>query len=196
MDKIYDGLTFDKYPWEHLATADRLSYRSYDMFMITILVCKFDDEVTSRSVVVRANYTYTGFGAAHNRAAADIIRTGPIAQFLTSLLLLQTQEISLAGTLHQIVHIYPVRINHAVQILSPLRWIRVAVPSYGRDYRLYLKAVRIRQKADGRFVVIRLHICGANIRHNYETGFKVVTFVLHLRAGNQGNYGKNCARKN
>ena len=35
MDKIYDGLTYDKYPWEHLATADRLSYRSYDTFMIT-----------------------------------------------------------------------------------------------------------------------------------------------------------------
>ena len=44
MDKIYDGLTFDKYPWEHLATADRLSYRSYDMFMITkclFMICLY-----------------------------------------------------------------------------------------------------------------------------------------------------------
>ena len=35
MDRIYDGLTFDKYPWEHLGTGDRLNYRAYDMFMIT-----------------------------------------------------------------------------------------------------------------------------------------------------------------
>ena len=35
MDRIYDGLTFDKYPWEHLGTDDRLNYRAYDMFMIT-----------------------------------------------------------------------------------------------------------------------------------------------------------------
>ena len=44
MDKIYDGLTYDKYPWEHLATADRLSYRSYDMFMITkclFMICLY-----------------------------------------------------------------------------------------------------------------------------------------------------------
>ena len=35
MAKIYDGLTFDKYPWEHNGTGDRQNYRSYDMFMIT-----------------------------------------------------------------------------------------------------------------------------------------------------------------
>ena len=34
MDRIYDGLTFDKYPWEHMGTGDRLSYRSYDLTMI------------------------------------------------------------------------------------------------------------------------------------------------------------------
>lgn len=35
MAKIYDGLTFDKYPWEHLGTGDRLCYRAYDMFEIS-----------------------------------------------------------------------------------------------------------------------------------------------------------------
>ena len=35
MDKIYDGMTFDKYPWEHFGVGDRQSYRAYDMFMIT-----------------------------------------------------------------------------------------------------------------------------------------------------------------
>ena len=34
MDKIYDGLTFDKYPWEHLGTGDRLNYRAFDLTMI------------------------------------------------------------------------------------------------------------------------------------------------------------------
>ena len=35
MDCIYDGLTYEKYPWEHLGTGDRMNYRAYDMFMIT-----------------------------------------------------------------------------------------------------------------------------------------------------------------
>ena len=34
MANIYDGLTFDKYPWEHMGTGDRKSYRAYDMYMI------------------------------------------------------------------------------------------------------------------------------------------------------------------
>ena len=32
--KIYDGLTFDKYPWEHLGIGDRQAYRAYDLTMI------------------------------------------------------------------------------------------------------------------------------------------------------------------
>lgn len=35
MDQIYDRLTFDKYPWEHLGIGDRQYYRAYDLFMIT-----------------------------------------------------------------------------------------------------------------------------------------------------------------
>ena len=35
MAKIYDGLTLEKYPWEHFGVGDRQNYRSYDMFMIT-----------------------------------------------------------------------------------------------------------------------------------------------------------------
>ena len=35
MDRIYDGLVFNKYPWEHIGIDDRKSYRAYDMFMIT-----------------------------------------------------------------------------------------------------------------------------------------------------------------
>jgi len=35
MDRIYDGLVFNKYPWEHMGIGDRKSYRAYDMFMIT-----------------------------------------------------------------------------------------------------------------------------------------------------------------
>ena len=35
MASIYDGLTFEKYPWEHLGIGDRTNYRAYDMFMIS-----------------------------------------------------------------------------------------------------------------------------------------------------------------
>lgn len=34
LDRIYDGLTFDKYPWEHLGIGDRQAYRAYDLTMI------------------------------------------------------------------------------------------------------------------------------------------------------------------
>ena len=34
MAKIYDGLTFDKYPWEHMGIGDRQAYRAYDLTMI------------------------------------------------------------------------------------------------------------------------------------------------------------------
>ena len=34
MDRIYDGLVFDKYPWEHMGPGDRKSYRAYDLTMI------------------------------------------------------------------------------------------------------------------------------------------------------------------
>ena len=34
MDKIYDGLTFAKYPWEHMGINDRKNYRAYDIAMI------------------------------------------------------------------------------------------------------------------------------------------------------------------
>ena len=34
MDKIYDGMTYDKYPWEHMGTGDRQNYRAYDLNMI------------------------------------------------------------------------------------------------------------------------------------------------------------------
>ena len=34
MAAIYDGLTFEKYPWEHMGIGDRQNYRAYDMIMI------------------------------------------------------------------------------------------------------------------------------------------------------------------
>ena len=34
MAAIYDGLVFNKYPWEHLGTGDRQTYRANDMIMI------------------------------------------------------------------------------------------------------------------------------------------------------------------
>ena len=34
LDRIYDGLVFDKYPWEHIGIDDRKSYRAYDLTMI------------------------------------------------------------------------------------------------------------------------------------------------------------------
>ncbi len=34
MDRIYDGLVFNKYPWEHIGIGDRKSYRAYDLTMI------------------------------------------------------------------------------------------------------------------------------------------------------------------
>ena len=35
MDRIYDGVTYDKYPWEHLGIGDRQYYRAYDLTMIS-----------------------------------------------------------------------------------------------------------------------------------------------------------------
>ena len=34
MDRIYDGLTYEKWPWEHMGIVDRQKYRAYDMIMI------------------------------------------------------------------------------------------------------------------------------------------------------------------
>lgn len=34
MAAIYDGMTYDKYPWEHMGTGDRLNYRAYDLSML------------------------------------------------------------------------------------------------------------------------------------------------------------------
>ena len=44
MDKIYDGMTYDKYPWEHLGTEDRKCYRGNDLLMITkclFMICLY-----------------------------------------------------------------------------------------------------------------------------------------------------------
>ena len=35
MAAIYDGMTYDKYPWEHMGTGDRLNYRAYDLSMLS-----------------------------------------------------------------------------------------------------------------------------------------------------------------
>ena len=34
LDRIYDGLVFGKYPWEHMGIGDRQNYRAYDLTMI------------------------------------------------------------------------------------------------------------------------------------------------------------------
>ena len=44
IDKIYDGIIYDKYPWEHLGTGDRKSYRGNDLLMITkclFMICLY-----------------------------------------------------------------------------------------------------------------------------------------------------------
>ena len=44
IDKIYDGIIYDKYPWEHLGTDDRKSYRGTDLLMITkclFMICLY-----------------------------------------------------------------------------------------------------------------------------------------------------------
>ena len=44
IDKIYDGMTYDKYPWEHLGTEDRKCYRGNDLLMITkclFMICLY-----------------------------------------------------------------------------------------------------------------------------------------------------------
>ena len=44
IDKIYDGIIYDKYPWEHLGTDDRKSYRGNDLLMITkclFMICLY-----------------------------------------------------------------------------------------------------------------------------------------------------------
>ena len=44
MDKIYDGIIYDEYPWEHLGTEDRKCYRGNDLLMITkclFMICLY-----------------------------------------------------------------------------------------------------------------------------------------------------------
>jgi len=44
MDKIYDGIIYDEYPWEHLGTGDRKCYRGNDLLMITkclFMICLY-----------------------------------------------------------------------------------------------------------------------------------------------------------
>ena len=44
MDKIYDGIIYDEYPWEHLGTGDRKCYRGNDLLMITkclFMICHY-----------------------------------------------------------------------------------------------------------------------------------------------------------
>ena len=44
MDKIYDALVFDKYPWEHMGIGDRQTYRAYDLIMIAkslFMICLY-----------------------------------------------------------------------------------------------------------------------------------------------------------
>ena len=58
MDRIYDGMTFEKYPWEHMGIGDRQYYRAYDLtmiskclFMITLYTryC-LDDKIAKRGI--------------------------------------------------------------------------------------------------------------------------------------------------
>ena len=44
MDKIYDAVVFDKYPWEHMGKGDRQTYRAYDLTMIAkslFMICLY-----------------------------------------------------------------------------------------------------------------------------------------------------------
>ena len=44
IDKIYDGIIYDEYPWEHLGTEDRKCYRGNDLLMITkclFMICLY-----------------------------------------------------------------------------------------------------------------------------------------------------------
>ena len=44
IDKIYDGMIYDEYPWEHLGTEDRKCYRGNDLLMITkclFMICLY-----------------------------------------------------------------------------------------------------------------------------------------------------------
>jgi len=44
IDKIYDGMIYDEYPWEHMGTDDRLCYRGNDLLMITkclFMICLY-----------------------------------------------------------------------------------------------------------------------------------------------------------
>ena len=135
---------------------------------VVILVCETDEQVAAGGVVVRADHSDAGLRAAIYSAAAKVFGAWPVTQFLTALLLLQGQETLLPGAFHKIGHILLVCVYDTMQVFSPLRRIRVAVPADRGDEGFNLETVGIRHQTDGRLIVVRLHICRPDIsQHNY-----------------------------
>ena len=59
MDKIYDGITFEKYPWESLGIGDRKNYRAYDLVMLSkciFMISLYAQHCQTNKVIKRGYY--------------------------------------------------------------------------------------------------------------------------------------------
>ena len=59
MDKIYDGITYEKYPWEHLGIGDRNTYRAYDLVMLSkciFMISLYAQHCQTNKVIKRGYY--------------------------------------------------------------------------------------------------------------------------------------------
>ena len=77
------------------------------------------------------------------------------------------------------MHILAVCLNHLIEILRPLLWIWITVPSYGSHDSLNLEHIRVCHKSNGRLHIIRLHITVTYIRHHYEA--RLINIRSHTR---------------
>ena len=124
------------------------------------------------SFVSFADDADAGAGAAHHRAATEVAGAGPVPERLDALLLLRASEPGLPGPFHQVVDIDLIPIDDAVQVFRPLLGIRVAVPADGGDEGFDFEAVGIGEQADGRLVVVRLHLGRADVGEHDEAGLE------------------------
>ena len=137
-----------------------------------VFVGEADQEFAAGGVVPFADDADAGAGAAHHRAAPQVAGAGPVPERLGALLLLGAPEPGLPGPLHEVVDIDLISVDDAVQVFRPFLRVRVAVPADGGDEGFDLEAVGIGEQADGRLVVVRLHLGRADVGEHDEAGLE------------------------
>ena len=155
---------------------------------VVVLVGQADKQFAARGVIVRADHADACAGTTHHGAPADIVGAGPVSQFLPGILLLDSKESLLPGTLHQILYVNLVGIDDPFQINGPFLRIGVAVPADGGDDALDFEPVGIGEEPDGRFVVVGFDVGRADVGHDDDPGLQA------LRRSGSARYA-NCSRE-